>query len=400
MALLAVENLRTYFETDAGLARAVDGVSFSVYNGEVLGIVGESGSGKSVTSLSIMRLVPQPPGRIMPGSRILFRGRDLLGLSEAEMRRVRGNDIAMIFQEPMTSLNPVYPVGDQIAEAIRHHRGVGKREARARAVELLRQVGIPDAERRAADYPHQLSGGMRQRVMIAMAISCEPDLLIADEPTTALDVTIQAQILDLLAELRERLGMAMILITHDLGVVAQVCDRVVVMYAGQVVEEASVDDLFREPRHPYTEGLLKAIPRLGKPVERLAVIPGTVPSPTAWPVSCRFHPRCPYGWDLCVEAAPELFPAGGGRASSEGRESVDGRTSRCWLERHPERREEVRRRTGAYEASRVSRAEAPAERWHAASAAEHAAPEPERAPPETPARPFMGDPDTEEDVRR
>jgi oligopeptide/dipeptide ABC transporter ATP-binding protein len=412
VALLEVENLRTYFETEAGLARAVDGVSFSVDKGEVLGIVGESGSGKSVTSLSIMRLVPQPPGRIMPGSRILFKGRDLLGLSAAEMRHIRGNDIAMIFQEPMTSLNPVYPVGDQIAEAIRYHRGVGKRQARARAVELLRQVGIPDPERRAADYPHQLSGGMRQRVMIAMAISCEPDLLIADEPTTALDVTIQAQILDLLAELRERLGMAMILITHDLGVVAQVCDRVVVMYAGQVVEEASVDDLFREPRHPYTEGLLKAIPRLGKPVERLAVIPGTVPSPTAWPVSCRFHPRCPYGWDLCVEAAPGLFPTGEDRAegvggvsdgalvSGEDRGSAGVRTSRCWLERHPERREEVRRRTGAYEASRVGRAEAPAEQWHAASAAEHAAPEPERAPPEAPSRPIMGDPDTEEDVRR
>ncbi|HEX6938159.1 MAG TPA: ABC transporter ATP-binding protein [Longimicrobiales bacterium] len=388
MALLEVENLRTYFDTEGGVARAVDGVSFSVEKGEVLGIVGESGSGKSVTSLSLMRLVPQPPGRILPGSSIRFRGEELLGLPEAEMRRVRGNDMAMIFQEPMTSLNPVYPVGDQIAEALRHHRGLGKREARARAVELLRLVGITEPERRAEAYPHQLSGGMRQRVMIAMAISCEPELLIADEPTTALDVTIQAQILELLAELRERLGMAMILITHDLGVVAEACDRVIVMYAGQVMEQASVEALFRDPRHPYTEGLLKAIPRLGRPVERLAVIPGTVPNPTAWPVACRFHPRCPYGWDLCVEAAPDLFDAGSGHAS------------RCWLERHPGRREQVARETGAYEGSRTGRVGAPAERWHRDAAAGHAAPAAETAPPAAPPQPLMGDPDVEEDVQR
>ncbi|HEX7120221.1 MAG TPA: ABC transporter ATP-binding protein [Longimicrobiales bacterium] len=388
MALLEVENLRTYFDTEGGVARAVDGVSFEVEKGEVLGIVGESGSGKSVTSLSLMRLVPQPPGRIQPGSSIRFRGAELLELPEEEMRRIRGNDIAMIFQEPMTSLNPVYPVGDQIAEALRHHRGMGARDARARAVELLRLVGIADPERRADAYPHQLSGGMRQRVMIAMAISCEPELLIADEPTTALDVTIQAQILELLAELRERLGMAMILITHDLGVVAEVCDRVIVMYAGQVMERADVDALFRDPRHPYTEGLLKAIPRLGRPVDRLAVIPGSVPNPTAWPVSCRFHPRCPYGWDLCVESAPDLFGADGDHAS------------RCWLERHPERREQVARETGAYEGTRAGRPDAPAERWHRGAADEHAAPPPEVAPPEAPPRPMMGEPETERDVER
>ena len=326
MSLLEVRDLRTYFETTAGTARAVDGVSFDLEAGEVLGIVGESGSGKSVTSLSILGLVPQPPGRIQPGSSIRFKGEELVGASEARLRRIRGNDIAMIFQEPMTSLNPVYTVGDQIAESLRHHRGMGKREARARAVELLRLVGIADPAERAADYPHQLSGGMRQRVMIAIALACEPDVLIADEPTTALDVTIQAQILELLTELRERLGMAMILITHDLGVVAEVCDRVVVMYAGRIVEEASVERIFESPRHPYTEGLLQAIPRLGHQVERLAVIPGTVPSPAAWPHACRFHPRCPYGWELCAEAEPGEFDV------------APGHWSRCWLEKHPERR--------------------------------------------------------------
>jgi len=336
MPLLEVTELRTYFETEEGVARAVDGVSFAVEPGEILGIVGESGSGKSVTSLSILRLIPEPPGRILPGSSIRFRGEELLALPEERMRRVRGNDIAMIFQEPMTSLNPVYPVGDQIAEALRVHRGLGKREARGRAIELLRRVGIADPEERVDAYPHQLSGGMRQRVMIAMALSCEPDLLIADEPTTALDVTIQAQILELIRELRDRTGMAVILITHDLGVVAEVCDRVVVMYAGEVVEEGEVATIFRDPRHPYTRGLLQAIPRLGRRVERLAVIPGTVPSPTAWPAACRFHPRCAYGWDLCVNAAPPLFEAG------------PGHTSRCWLEEHPERRREVDSERGAF----------------------------------------------------
>jgi oligopeptide/dipeptide ABC transporter ATP-binding protein len=325
MALLEVTDLRTYFRTDAGVARAVDGVSFEVGEGETLGIVGESGSGKSVTSLSIMRLVPQPPGEIIEGSSVRFRGRELLEATEREMREVRGNDIAMIFQEPMTSLNPVHRVGDQIAEAVRLHRRVGRAEARTQAVEMLRRVGIPDPAARAEDYPHQLSGGQRQRVMIAMALSCDPDLLIADEPTTALDVTIQAQILELLAELREKFGMAVLLITHDLGVVAEVCDRVVVMYAGHVVEQGSVREIFEAPRHPYTEGLLQAIPRLRRRTERLAVIPGAVPAATAWPVGCRFHPRCPYMWERCL-GDPPLLDAG------------PGRLARCWLEEEPERR--------------------------------------------------------------
>jgi peptide/nickel transport system ATP-binding protein len=324
--LLEVEGLSTRFHTDAGVARAVDEVSFGVDRGEVLGIVGESGCGKSVTSLSIMRLVPEPPGEIVEGSSVRFRGRELLDLPDAEMRAVRGNDIAMIFQEPMTSLNPVFPVGEQIAEAVRLHRDVGRAAAFERAVDMLRQVGIPDAAERARSYPHQLSGGQRQRVMIAIALSCEPDLLIADEPTTALDVTIQAQILDLLAELRERMGMAMILITHDLGVVAETCDRVAVMYAGRIVEEAPVDSLFAAPSHPYTQGLLRAVPRLGRPDITLTGIPGTVPSPTAWPTGCRFHTRCPFAWDLCASREPPLIPLGGGHRS------------RCWLEQHPERR--------------------------------------------------------------
>ncbi len=323
--LLEVRNLRTYFHTDAGLARAVDGVSFSIEKGEVLGIVGESGCGKSVTSLSIMRLIPQPPGEIMAGSSIKLRGEELVTASNKRMRDIRGNDVAMIFQEPMTSLNPVFPIGEQIAEALRVHKKLSRKDARAGAIDALRLVGIPDADERADHYPHQLSGGQRQRVMIAIALSCEPDLLIADEPTTALDVTIQAQILDLLAELRERLGMAIMLITHDLGVVAEVCDRVVVMYAGEVVEQGSAADIFSNPRHPYTQGLMKAVPRLGARSERLAVIPGTVPSPTQWPGGCRFHTRCPYAWDLTAEQHPELFEVSATHAS------------RCWLEKHPER---------------------------------------------------------------
>jgi oligopeptide/dipeptide ABC transporter ATP-binding protein len=334
--ILEVENLRTYFRTDAGVARAVDGVSFHVDEGEVLGIVGESGSGKSVTSLSIMRLIPEPPGEIMEGSSIRFGGRELLGLSPKEMRTVRGNDIAMIFQEPMSSLNPVYPIGDQIAEALRLHRGMDKKQARSRAVELLRLVGIPDPESRAANFPHQLSGGQRQRVMIAMALACDPKLLIADEPTTALDVTIQAQILALLNRLQEELHMSIILITHDLGVVAETCDRVIVMYAGQVFEEGPVDDVFRDPQNPYTEGLLKSIPRLGEEVERLAVIPGLVPSPTDWPTGCRFRERCPYGWEKTEKEEPPLFDIG------------PGRRNKCWLVKYPERREEVRRQTGGF----------------------------------------------------
>ncbi|HEU5210979.1 MAG TPA: ABC transporter ATP-binding protein [Longimicrobiales bacterium] len=319
MPLLEVTDLRTYFHTDQGMARAVDGVSFTVEKGEVLGIVGESGSGKSVTALSLLRLVATPPGEIMEGSSVRFDGRELLDLPAREMRAVRGNDIAMIFQEPMTSLNPVYTVGDQIAEAVRLHRDVSRREAREQAVRMLRLVGIPSPEERVDVYPHQLSGGQRQRVMIAIALSCEPDLLIADEPTTALDVTIQAQILELIAGLRERLGMAVVLITHDLGVVAEVCDRVIVMYGGQVVEQGTVQQIFTDARHPYTQGLLRAIPRLGTRTEELAVIPGRVPPPTAWPQGCRFRGRCPFEFEKCPEHPP-LFQTGAGHLS------------RCWLE--------------------------------------------------------------------
>jgi oligopeptide/dipeptide ABC transporter ATP-binding protein len=338
--ILRVENLRTYFRTDAGVARAVDGVSFHVNPGETLGIVGESGSGKSVTSLSVMRLIPQPPGTIEPGSRILFRSdrgvEDLAAASESRMRQIRGNDIAMIFQEPMTSLNPVFTVGSQIMESLRLHQGLSKKAARDRAIEMLQLVGIPIPHQRVDEYPHQLSGGMRQRVMIAMALACDPKLLIADEPTTALDVTIQAQILALLNRLQEELHMSIILITHDLGVVAETCDRVIVMYAGQVFEEGPVDDVFRDPQNPYTEGLLKSIPRLGEEVERLAVIPGLVPSPTDWPTGCRFRERCPYGWEKTEKEEPPLFDIG------------PGRRNKCWLVKYPERREEVRRQTGGF----------------------------------------------------
>ncbi|MEX0907675.1 MAG: ABC transporter ATP-binding protein [Gemmatimonadota bacterium] len=353
--LLEVTDLRTYFKTDAGTAKAVDGVSFHVDRGEVLGVVGESGCGKSVTSLSIMQLIPRPPGEIMEGSSIRFGGEELIGAGEKRLRAVRGNDIAMIFQEPMTSLNPVYRVGDQIGEALRLHRQVKKSEARDRAVEMLRLVGIPNPEERVDAYPHHLSGGQRQRVMIAMALSCEPDLLIADEPTTALDVTIQAQILELLADLRARLGMAVLLIMHDLGVVAEVCDRVVVMYAGQVVEHGTVEQIFNNPRHPYTEGLLQAVPRLGVRQERLAVIPGTVPSPMHWPVGCRFHDRCPYGWEKCVEQHPPLLET----------RTKDVRRARCWLEEHPERREAMRR-TGSAFSTDPAETVAPAEQYHRA----------------------------------
>jgi oligopeptide/dipeptide ABC transporter ATP-binding protein len=338
--LLSVSDLRTYFRTDAGVARAVDGVSFEVSPGETLGIVGESGSGKSVSALSVMGLIPRPPGEIQDGSRIIFRGgegeEDLARASERRMRQIRGNDIAMIFQEPMTSLNPVFRVGDQIMEPLRLHQGLSKGDARDRAIEMLRLVGISSPEQRVDEYPHQLSGGMRQRVMIAMALACDPKLLIADEPTTALDVTIQAQILELLNRLQEELGMAIILITHDLGVVAETCDRVIVMYAGQVFEEGPVGDVFRDPQNPYTEGLLRSIPRMGSDVKRLAVIPGVVPSPTDWPSGCRFHARCPYGWDKTEREEPPLF------------ELAPGRRSKCWLVENPERREEVRRETGGF----------------------------------------------------
>jgi oligopeptide/dipeptide ABC transporter ATP-binding protein len=359
--LLHVRDLRTWFRTEAGIAKAVDGVSFTVHAGEVLGIVGESGCGKSVTSLSIMQLIPRPPGELVEGSSIRFKGEELIGAGEKRLRALRGDDIAMIFQEPMTSLNPVHRVGDQIAEVLRLHRGMSRRQARERAVEMLHLVGIPNAEERVAAYPHSLSGGQRQRVMIAMSLACEPELLIADEPTTALDVTIQAQILDLLAELRARLGMAVILITHDLGIVAEVCDRVVVMYAGQVVEQGTVEQIFNDPRHPYTEGLLEAVPRLGRKLDQLAVIPGTVPSPLAWPAGCRFHPRCPYAWDKCVREPPPLIPARAGTSGTPHGDDVtrgapvtgmdavsaEPRVARCWLEEHPERRAEVRAR-GAF----------------------------------------------------
>jgi len=326
--LLRVRDLRTYFVTErgSGTARAVDGVSFELYPGETLGIVGESGSGKTVTSLSVLRLIPEPPGHIRPGSYIEFEGRNLLTLSPPELRAIRGNRIAMVFQEPMTSLNPVFSVGDQIAEAAIIHQGLSRKAARARAIEMLTLVGMPDPAERVDHYPHQLSGGMRQRVMIAMALVCHPKVLIADEPTTALDVTIQAQILELLERLQRELGMAIMLITHDLGVVAGTADRVVVMYAGQVVETASTTELFARPRHPYTEGLLAAVPRVDTPREQLRAIPGSVPAATDWPGGCRFHPRCPYAWDKCRTSEPPLLDAG------------SGHQARCWLVTEPARR--------------------------------------------------------------
>ncbi len=309
MHLLEVKNLHTYFQTREGLVCAVDGVSFHLDRGELLGLVGESGCGKSITALSIMRLVAAP-GKIVAGE-ILFDGKNLLELSNAEMRAVRGNDIAMIFQDPMTSLNPVFTVGEQIAEALRLHRGLSRRDARAAAIEAMREVSIPDAALRADDYPHQLSGGMRQRVMIAMALACDPKLLIADEPTTALDVTIQAQILDLLNQLRRTRALAVLLITHDLGVVAEVAEQVAVMYTGKIVEESPVDELFARPKHPYTEGLLRSVPKLtAKDVakaERLQTIEGTVPKPTALPPGCHFEPRCQYRMPRCKEGEIPLY---------------------------------------------------------------------------------------------
>ncbi|PZP47527.1 MAG: peptide ABC transporter ATP-binding protein [Azospirillum brasilense] len=309
MALLEVENLQTHFRTpDGGVNRAVDGLSFHVNAGETVAIVGESGCGKSVTSMSILRLIPEPPGRIA-GS-IRFEGKDLLKLPDHEMRDIRGNEISMIFQEPMTSLNPVLTIGKQIGESLRLHQGMNRRQAEARAIEMLKLVGIPAPERRVKEYPHQLSGGMRQRVMIAMALACNPKLLIADEPTTALDVTIQAQILDLMRDLKHRVGAAIVLITHDLGVVAEVAERVIVMYAGRKVEEAEVGELFRAPKHPYTQGLLGAVPKLGSSLtgetERLAEIPGLVPSLKQKIQGCVFAGRCSYATDFCRKVAPAL----------------------------------------------------------------------------------------------
>ena len=315
--LLRLEDLRTHFFTDDGVVRAVDGVSFEVRQGETLAVVGESGSGKSVTSLSILRLVATPPGRIV-GGKILFRGKNLLELSNAAMRAIRGKEISMIFQEPMTSLNPVFTCGEQIIEAVVLHDKVDRRAARTRAIEMLKLVGIPSPEQRVDDYPHQMSGGMRQRVMIAMALACKPAILIADEPTTALDVTIQAQILELLKHLQDMLGMAVLLITHDLGVVAETADRVAVMYAGQVVEYCDVNAAFKRTLHPYTAGLLDALPRLGEKLESLRVIPGNVPNPARFPSGCRFHPRCPVAQPRCRESDPPML-------------TFDGdHQSRCW----------------------------------------------------------------------
>ncbi|MEA2489707.1 MAG: oligopeptide transport system ATP-binding protein [Acidobacteriota bacterium] len=330
-ALLEVKNLRTSFGTSDGVVHAVDNVSFNVRRGEAIALVGESGCGKSVTAMSIMRLLT-PPGKITAGS-ISFKGKDLASISERDMRNVRGNDIAMVFQEPMTSLNPVFKIGAQVAEAIRIHRKVSKKEAWKIAGDMLELVSIPDPHKRLQDYPHQLSGGMRQRVMIAMALSCDPELLIADEPTTALDVTIQAQIMELLASLQKRLGLAILLITHDLGVVAEFCERVIVMYTGRVVEEAPVGDLFARPAHPYTRGLLKSLPSVNGNTDangrgRLPTIAGMVPPLTNLPSGCKFNPRCPDVMDICLGREPALMPVG------------PGQSARCYLhgdEADPER---------------------------------------------------------------
>jgi peptide/nickel transport system ATP-binding protein len=305
--LLEIRGLRTHFATDDGIVHAVDNVDLTIDRGETLGVVGESGCGKSITALSVLKLIPMPPGRIV--GRIIWRGRDLAPLLPRDMQKIRSKEIAIVFQEPMTSLNPVYTVGDQIAEVIRRHERLPWRAARDKAVEMLRLVHIPNPERRARDYPHQFSGGMRQRVMIAMAISCNPALLIADEPTTALDVTIQAQILDLIAEMKSRLGMAVMLITHAMGVVAEAAQRVVVMYAGKVVEEAPVGELFAQPRHPYTQGLIRSIPRIDTAAthrSRLEAIAGVVPSPLDPMPGCRFAPRCPFAQAACLATAPPL----------------------------------------------------------------------------------------------
>jgi peptide/nickel transport system ATP-binding protein len=312
--VLEVTDLRVDFVTDRGWTNVIDGVSLHVSPGETLGVVGESGSGKSVTSLAVMGLLPTPGSRVSGGS-IKLQGEELTTASRRRIEDLRGDEMAMVFQEPMSSLNPALKIGDQIAEVVRRHRGASKKEGMARAIEVLELVGIPNAARRVRSYPHEFSGGMRQRVMLAMAISCEPRLLIADEPTTALDVTIQAQVLDLLNTMRRELGMAVMFITHDLGVVADICDRVVVMYAGQIVERADIDDLYRTPQHPYTEGLLTAMPQVGDRAERLASIPGTPPVPWAQPSGCRFHPRCPYCVEKCTTGTIPLFEVGAGRES-------------------------------------------------------------------------------------
>jgi peptide/nickel transport system ATP-binding protein/oligopeptide transport system ATP-binding protein len=321
-ALLTVESLQTHFLTFEGVAKAVDDVTFHLDRGETLGLVGESGCGKSVTALTVMGLIPSPPGRVA-GGRIRFKGQDLLSLSPAGMRRIRGNRISMIFQEPMTSLNPVFSVGDQVAEMFVFHRRMDRKEAWGRAVEMLEKVQIPNPEKRAHEFPHQLSGGMRQRAMIAMALACDPEILIADEPTTALDVTIQAQILDLMLKLKQDTGAAIIMITHDLGVIAETAQRVVVMYAGRVVEEASTAMVFEEPWHPYTQGLLGSVPRMGQRArggrERLTEISGVVPSLYDLPEGCTFHPRCREADKICRRERPRMTDVGGGRRV------------RCWM---------------------------------------------------------------------
>lgn len=316
--LLSVKNLRTYFYTEDGVVKAVDGVDFEIKKGETLGMVGESGCGKSVSALSIMRLIPMPPGRIVEGE-IYFKGEDILKISEVAMRKIRGRDISMIFQEPMTSLNPVYTVGNQISEAITIHQGLNRKDSWDKAIEMLRQVGIPDASKRAREYPHQMSGGMRQRVMIAMALSCNPELLIADEPTTSLDVTTQAQILDLIGKLQEEFKLSVLIITHNLGIVAEVADKVAVVYAGKVVEYAKTDEIFSHPLHPYTIGLLRSVPRLDmKKKDKLQTIEGEVPDSLTFPSGCKFHPRCFLCQEKCRTKEPPLIKA------------ENGRLVRCW----------------------------------------------------------------------
>ncbi|AQS57477.1 ABC transporter ATP-binding protein [Novibacillus thermophilus] len=312
--ILRVNRLHTQFSTDKGVIPAVNGIDFSLYKGEIVGLVGESGCGKSVTSLSVLKLIPQPPGKIS-ADKMEFKSEDLIHATERRMRQLRGNDISMIFQDPMSSLNPTFTIGHQISEVIRIHKKASRKEALRQSVEMLSKVGIPRAERTVKDYPHQLSGGMRQRVMIAMAMACQPELLIADEPTTALDVTIQAQILNLMKQLNQEQGTAILLITHDLGVVAEVCERVLVMYAGKVVEEGDVRSILKDPQHPYTQGLIASVPKRKERSQRLYSIPGTVPKPGSLKRGCAFAPRCTFAFDSCWKEAPELYPLGNGRRS-------------------------------------------------------------------------------------
>ncbi|NHX36080.1 MULTISPECIES: ABC transporter ATP-binding protein [Halolamina] len=333
--LLEVENLQTVFHTERETIRAVDGISFGIAEGETLGLVGESGSGKSVTARSIMGLVDSP-GELLPDSSIRFDGRELTGLSETQYESVRGGGVAMVFQDPLSTLNPVYTVGNQIEEALSLHRGLSGLEATEKAIELLEDVGIPDAARRVSEYPHEFSGGMRQRAVIAMALACDPDLLICDEPTTALDVTIQAQILELLADLQEEHGLSILFITHDMGVIAEVCDRVAVMYAGEVVEQAPVVELFENPRHPYTRGLLRSIPSTQRGADRLETIEGEVPTPNAPATDCRFAPRCPEAFDACREVHPEPVPV-----ATETADADADHTAACLLYPEDETREQA-----------------------------------------------------------